>query len=131
MHSQYTVYTDGSKTKSGTGSGYVIYKFNEIIHEDYQPLIETTTIFQAELIAIGDAVKYITKKRSLKPKYVKKFSDSRAALQALDSYDITSSTTLNTIQNFGSLNFFFGILGTSIFSEKLEPQIRNNWSRPT
>ena len=53
--------------------------------------------------AIGDAVKYITKKRSLKPKYVKNFSDSRAALQALDSYDIPSSTTLNTIQKLNAL----------------------------
>ena len=34
IHSQYTIYTDGSKTKTGTGAGYVIYKFNNIIHED-------------------------------------------------------------------------------------------------
>ena len=103
IHSQYTFYTDGSKTKTGTGAGFVMYNFNQIIYEDYFPLTETTSIFQAEAIAILEASKYLTKRRSLKPKYVKIFSDSRAVLQALDSNDITSSVIRDTINKLNLL----------------------------
>ena len=68
-----------------------------------QPLISTSTIFQAEAIAITEAVKYLCKRKSLKPKYVKIFSDSRAVLQALNSHDITSSTVQETVQKLNQL----------------------------
>ena len=49
------------------------------------------------------AAKYMNKRRSLKPKYVKLFTDSRSVLQALDSNDITSSIILNTIETLNTL----------------------------
>ena len=103
IHSQFSIYTDGSKTRTGTGAGFVVYNFNQIIYEDYFPLIGTTTIFQAEAIAIKEAAKYLTKRRSLKPKYIKIFSDSRAVLQALNSNDITSSVIMDTIHTLNTL----------------------------
>ena len=103
IHSQFTIYTDGSKTKTGTGAGFVVYNFNNTIHEDYFALTETTSIFQAEAFAIMEATKYLNKNRSLKPKYVKFFTDSRSVLQALDSNDITSSVILNTIERLNIL----------------------------
>ena len=81
----------------------MIYKFNDIIHEDFHPLTETTTIFQAEAIAIGEAVKYLFKRKSLKPKYVKICSDSRAVLQSLNSHDISSTTIRDTITSLNQL----------------------------
>ena len=92
----------------------MVYNFNQILHEDYFPLINTTTTFQAEAIAIKEAAKYMTKRRSLKPKYIKFFSDSRAVLQALDSNDITSSVIQDTIK---ALN----ILGTQT------KRLTSNW----
>ena len=31
-HSEYTIYTDGSKKIEGTGGGFVIYNYNKLIH---------------------------------------------------------------------------------------------------
>ena len=78
-HTQLNVYTDGSKNSNGVGAGVVMYLFNQII--------PGTTIFQAELIAIANAAKHLSKCKTLKPKYIKFLSDSRAAaLMALDSH---------------------------------------------
>ena len=96
-------YTDGSKNSEGIGAGIVIYYINNIIHEDFFPLPPGATIFQAELIAIKNAANYLVKNKSLKPKYVKIFSDSRAALMALDSHKITLLTTHETITALNKL----------------------------
>ena len=102
-HTQINVYTDGSKTAKGVGAGSAIYLFNQLIHEDFFPLAPGATIFQAELIAIANAAKQISKFKKIKPKYVKFFSDSRAALMALDSHKITSKTTHDTITALNKL----------------------------
>ena len=31
-HSEYKIYTDGSKKAEGTGGGFVVYYYNKIIH---------------------------------------------------------------------------------------------------
>ena len=31
-HSEYTIYSDGSKKQEGTGGGFVIYNYNKQIH---------------------------------------------------------------------------------------------------
>lgn len=104
IQSQYTVYTDGSKTKTGTGAGYVIYLKQEKIKEDNFPLQTNATIFQAEILAIKKAANFLIKnKMHDQPKYIKIFSDSQAALQALDSYDIHSSIVQDTILTLNEL----------------------------
>ena len=35
IKSQTTIYTDGSKTKQGVGSGFVVYYKNQLIHSDH------------------------------------------------------------------------------------------------
>ena len=51
--SEINIYTDGSKTKLGAGSGYVILgNKNRVIHTQSINLPSTATIFQADLIAI-------------------------------------------------------------------------------
>ena len=56
-----------------------------------------------EAIAIQVASKYLVKRRSLKPKYVKYFSDSRSVLQALDSNGITSLVIADMIEKLNKL----------------------------
>ena len=102
-HTQLNIYTDGSKHSKGVGAGMVIYLFNQIIHKDFFPLAPGATIFQEELIAIANAAKFLTKYKTLNPKYVKIFTDSRAALMALDSLKITSKTTHDTITALNKL----------------------------
>ena len=104
MHSQLNVYTDGSKTDIGTGAGFVIYDKQKLIHKDYFPLAPTATVYQAEVIAIGKAAKFLMKfRKTLDPKYIKFFSDSRSTLQALDNHKIKAKTVLNTINSLNAL----------------------------
>ena len=35
-HSEYTIYTDGSKKAEGTGGGFVVYHYNKILHTQLQ-----------------------------------------------------------------------------------------------
>ena len=105
VHSQINIYTDGSKTSKGTGAGFVIFNTTEIIHKDYIPLAYTATIFQAEIIAISKAISFIRRRlKTIKPKYVKLFSDSRAALQALDSYSVKSTVVQEAVDQLNQLS---------------------------
>ena len=74
MHSQLNIYTDGSKTKSGTGAGYVMFNKQQLlVHKDFIPLSPTATDFQAEIIAIGAAAKFVNRMtKTLNPTYIKK-----------------------------------------------------------
>ena len=107
MHSQLNIYTDGSKTDTGTGAGYVIFDKDKLVHKDYIPLAPTATVFQAEAIAITYAAKLIFKlKKTLQPKYVKFFSDSRSVLQSLNNFKTTSTViqdTIDALNKLGSL----------------------------
>ena len=54
--SEFTIYTDGSKTDNGTGAGFVIYNKRDRIHTESISLPDTTTVFQAEVTAIYKAM---------------------------------------------------------------------------
>jgi ribonuclease HI len=100
------VFTDGSKININgtgfTGSGYVIYGLHtlddtgnpKILYEQSAYLGTTTTVFQAEVFAIGHAVHHILINRQLLADIncVDIITDSKSALQALDG--ITSSSKL-------------------------------------
>ena len=54
--SQINVYTDGSKTKQGAGSAYVILKGKgDVLHTQSINFTGDASIFQAELIAVQEA----------------------------------------------------------------------------
>ena len=76
-----------------------------MVHKDFIPLAYTATIFQAEILAIKHAISFIiNRQKTLKPKYIKLFSDSRAALQALNSYTVKSSLVQDTIDQLNRLS---------------------------
>ena len=80
------VSTDGSKTKQGAGSGFIILGGKDVvIHTQSINLTGEASIFQAELIAIQEAAKHLIMHEDTQGLYIKFFSDSQAALQALKS----------------------------------------------
>ena len=95
--SQINVYTDGSKTKQGAGSGYIIMKGKDTLLQTQSiNLTGEASIFQAELIAIQEAANYLKLNEDTQGMYIKFFSDSQAALQALKSNHSKAQTVKNT-----------------------------------
>ena len=81
MPSQINAYTDGSKTKQGAGSGYVMMKGKDnVLQTQSINLTGVASIFQAELIAIQEAAEYLRLNEHNQGLYIKFFSDSHAAL---------------------------------------------------
>ena len=94
--SEITVYTDGSKTEYGVGSGYVVYNKGQRLQSHSSKLTDTTTVFQAEVTAIHEAADYlISLANHRKFCHVKILSDSQAALVALNNSQIKSQTVKN------------------------------------
>ena len=59
--SQLNVYMDGSKTRQGAGSGYVILKGKgDVLHTLSINLTGDPSIFQSELIAIQEEARHLT-----------------------------------------------------------------------
>ena len=102
--SQINVYTDGSKTKQGAGSGYIIMKGKDsVIQTQSINLTGEASIFQAELIAIQEAAKYLISSENTDGLYIKFFSDSQAALQALKSNQCKAQTVKDTHEALNTL----------------------------
>ena len=96
---QFTVYTDGSKVKNGTGSGFVVYHNKTRIHTESISLPKYTTVFQAEILAINQACQYMLSiSEDYNIKYLKIFSDSQAAILALHNTQIKSLSVLETLE---------------------------------
>ena len=92
--SEYTIYTDGSKTENGVGAGFAIYKKRERIHTDSFSLPNTSTVFQAEIVAIYQLIRL---SRTQTISYVKISCNSQAAILALNSKEVKSNTVQQTI----------------------------------
>ena len=98
------MYTDGSKTKHGAGSGYVILSGKDrVLNTQSINLTGEASIFQAELIAIQEAEKYLYTQEDTQGLYIKFFSDSQAALQALKSNKCKVQTVKDTHDTLNSL----------------------------
>ena len=94
---EYNVYTDGSRLEGNCGAGYSIYKYKSMVTSNSCNLPTTSTVFQAEIIGIKLACEEMVKMYADKPfKYVKIFSDSQAAIAAIDSSEVTSQAVLDT-----------------------------------
>ena len=94
-----TIYTDGSKTDSGVGAGFVIYHRNKRIHAESIHTTDTSTVFQAEIEAISHACQYtLANLKELNINYIKILSDSQAAIKALNKPRITSQSVLTALE---------------------------------
>lgn len=83
-----TIYTDGSKTEKGTGAGFYCESLQT---EKSFRLPNDCSIFQAELFAIQKALEHINF-RHIPNSRITVFVDSQAAIKALDSKVIKSTT---------------------------------------
>ena len=92
--SQYNIYTDGSKQGNAVGAGIVVLYKNLVIYEEAVRLPDSSTVFQAELYAIGMAASFITNTPDIQ--FVKILTDSQSSLNALNKYIFRSRTVLNT-----------------------------------
>ena len=100
----YNIYTDGSKTARGVGAGVAVYKNIRTVKDYSISLPGNSTYFMAEVAALAEAAKEmsasITQRR---PTYVKIYSDSRAALQAVNSRYVESRVVLDAIMALNQL----------------------------
>ena len=97
IQSQVNIYTDGSKTKTYVGAGYSIMRGNQVILEGKQRLPDEATVFQAELMAIKMAMFDLAGYLENNDRYIKLFSDSRSAIQALNSNTVSSQLVRDTV----------------------------------
>ena len=85
MHYTLEVYTDGSKTEKGVGSGVAIFDDGSLTHQLRYKLAEKCSNNQAEQLAI---VKTLTKLRSMQTAQGRRqttaiYTDSRITLEAI------------------------------------------------
>ena len=92
-----TLEANDSKVTHYLCSGYVILKGKgDVLHTQSINLTGDASIFQAELIAIQEAAKHLTVNEDTWGLYIKFFSDSQAALQALKSNTCKAQTVKDT-----------------------------------
>ena len=86
----YNIYTDGSRFTEGNevkvGCAYVVYCKNSEVFFKLFKLSPRSTVFQAELYAIKEAVQWCLERKHS----ARIFSDSQAALQSIaDKYNLS------------------------------------------
>lgn len=77
------VYTDGSKEEGRVGAGWAICARDSVVAEDSLRLNNEATVFQAEVIAISRALRWINNDDKYQGKSVHIWSDSQAAINAI------------------------------------------------
>ena len=97
IQSQINIHTDGSKTNKHVGAGYSIMRDNQIMLEGKRRLPDEATVFQAELMTIKIAMFHLAGHLGYNDRYIKHFSDSRSAIQALNSSTVSSQLVKDTI----------------------------------
>ena len=93
------VYTDGSKTNDGVGSGWVICRDDYLISEGYRGLPNHCSVFDAEILAITLALDdlRLCLRGKPNPEKVTFMVDNQAALFTLNSTKITGRLKYNLI----------------------------------
>ena len=97
------VYTGGSKTDDHVGSGYVIYRKGEELASESIQLEEEITVYQAEVLAIKQAVQTLSNIKAKEHKFVKILSDSHAALRSLANWRVKSKLVYDTMEVLNTL----------------------------
>ena len=62
-HSEYTIYTDGSKNEEGIGRGFVVKSLQKN-HSQCFKMQDHATVYQAELETVHQAYRYMDEKSS-------------------------------------------------------------------
>ena len=101
-----TCYTDGSRTDSGSGAGYIITTDNNntTLEERSFKLPDYCTVYQTELTAIIEACKYLSTYTNT---HIIILSDSLFSKRAISSISTRSRTTRDcddTLNALGSTN---------------------------
>ena len=99
--SSYNIYTDGSKLENDdTGSAYVVLHPSGRKEVRKQRLDQACSVFQAELLALDEAVLWVQKH---KPKDVSIYCDSQSALKALQQRSNTHPLVNSIHQKLSTL----------------------------
>jgi len=92
-------YTDGSKLDDKTGYGWAVTKGNFVIHDESVFLGRETSVFQAEVTAIGDVCRWLAQCDKIgSQSHIRIYSDSQSALKALQADEITSNCVKHVIK---------------------------------
>ena len=97
-----TCYTDGSRTDSGSGAGYIITTNNNntTLEERSFKLPDYCTVYQTELTAIIEACKYLS---TYSNTHIIIWSDSLSSIQAISSLSTRSRTTRDCYDSLNAL----------------------------
>ncbi|XP_035226462.1 uncharacterized protein LOC118198796 [Stegodyphus dumicola] len=77
------IFTDSSKTETGTGSAFCVLKGNTAGYKWKRRLGIRNSVFQAELAALKAAINYVKRKRLI---HITIYSDSASSLDAIKGY---------------------------------------------
>ena len=95
-------FTDGSKDGERVGSGLVVFFEGMLIFEEAVRLSGQCSVFQAELQAILLAARFFNARPPEDSYHI--FSDSQAALRALETDEVSSQLVLDTIKELNLLD---------------------------
>lgn len=104
--STISIYTDGSKTENGTGSGV----YSEFLNFNYTiKLDKDCSVFQAEIKAVEIAAKLLITTEHNERQNLTIYVDSQAAIKALASTSIKSKTVQDCLHALDNASSFFNI----------------------
>ena len=96
IHAEMNLYTDGSKLDDRVGAGFAAIRRQKVVCKRSFCLPQKSTVFQAEILAIREAARFLNEE--LEYKNVRLFVDSQAALMALGSPVVSSPLVMETIR---------------------------------
>jgi len=94
-------FTDGSKINGAVGFGFAIYRNDKEILRDGDHLGKFPSVFQSEICAISAACLELAE---ISATSVTFYSDSQAAIMALDNHEVRSQTVKDCIQDLNRLS---------------------------
>lgn len=83
------IYTDGSKMETGVGAAFVVYHHGTEVHSGLYKLPDYCSVFQAELLAVKQALQYVKSAANMH-ETVHLYSDSSSGLMAIRDSDSTA-----------------------------------------
>ena len=94
-------YTDGSKINNGSGCGFQIRKENQPLYDYQEHLGKSTTVFQAEVVAIARGAHYLMRRYNQNIIFR---SDSQSAILAIGSTYVKSALVKECVEILNNLS---------------------------